>query len=202
MLKIHGYLYGVLARAAQAAGGLLCAIFLCLTVVVTPALAHAEQSPAATEQQIKAAMLYKFLGYVEWSEQAVSPDPSPFRIWVLGAEDIFRELQSITAGRNINQRTIDVFTTKTTRAIKDPHLVFVGQGAERLLPALHRLAREKSFLIVTENPHGTPAHSIINFRVIEGRMGFDVSLIHAHQQQLKLSARLLSVASTVERETP
>jgi hypothetical protein len=202
MLNIHGYLYGVLARAAQAAGGLLCASFLCLSIVAAPALAHVEQGPAATQQQIKAAMLYKFLGYVEWSEQAVSPDTSAFRIWVLGAEDIYQELQSITAGRNINQRTIDVFTTKTTRAIKDPHLVFVGQGAERLLPALQRLARERSFLIVTENQQGLPAHSIINFRVIEGRIGFDVSLINAHQQQLKLSARLLSVASTVERDTP
>jgi|SRR5690606_9799999 hypothetical protein len=202
MLRIRGYLKGVSARVAQAAGGLLCIILFYLGMAASAGLVHAEPAPAATEQQIKAAMLYKFLGYVEWPQQAFPVDASTFRIWVLGAEDIYQELQSITADRVINHRTIEVFTAQATRAIKDPHLVFVGAGAERLLPTLHRLAQEHSFLIVTEAKNGLPEHSTINFRVIDGRIGFDVSLINAHQQQLKLSARLLSVAATVEQEKP
>jgi hypothetical protein len=196
----HGYLCDVLAKSGRAAFAMLRSVLLCLIIGVIPLTAGAETDTAVTEQQIKAAMLYKFLGYIEWPPQSFATPISPFRIWVLDGEDIKNELQAITEGRKVNHRPIDVFTAKTTRGIIDPHLVFVGRRAERYLPALHRLAQHNSFVIITENQQGLADGSTINLRVIEGRIGFDVSLINAHKQNLKLSARLLSVASTVEQD--
>lgn len=163
---------------------------------------HAADEADASEAQIKAAMLFKFLGYTEWPETAFADSDSPYRIWLLEAGDVGNELRGITDDRYINGRAINVFKTRFVERIKNPHVVFVGRGAEHHLPHLTRLAEEQAFLVVTENAEGLIPGSTINLRLLEDRIGFDVSLACARRHRLKLSARLLSVASTVEQDTP
>lgn len=153
----------------------------------------------AAETQIKAAMLYKFLGYTDWPATAFAEDTSPYRIWVLEASHIYQELKELTAGRKVNDRSIEVMKAVNLRRITNPHVVFVGRDAEKHLPQLARLAKEHSFLIVTEREQGLPPGSTINLRLSEGRIGFDVSIDGADKSKLKLSARLLSVASSIEQ---
>ncbi len=164
--------------------------------LATPAIAN----EAALEYQVKAAMLYKFLGYTDWPEAAFPAADSPYRIWVLGSSNIERELREITAHRTVNDRPIQVMRARTVEHISNAHMVFVGHHAERYLPSVARLAEQHSFLVVTEREEGLRAGSTINLRLVEGRIGFDVSLAGAHRYNLRLSARLLSVASTVDQE--
>lgn len=154
----------------------------------------------ALEHQIKAAMLYKFLGYTEWPEHSFPSSETPYRIWVLGASSIDRELRNITSDRQVNNRPIRIYEATSPRQLEQPHMVFVGRYAERHLPLLARMARQHSFLIVTENDDGLTDGSTINLRLIDGRIGFDVALQEARENDLRLSARLLSVASTVKQD--
>lgn len=163
-----------------------------------PAVSH---EVAALEIQVKAAMLYKFLSYIEWPEDTSSTPEAPYKVWVLGASGLADELREIGVERNINGRPMHVFQTKKLAEIDRPHAVFVGRHAEKHLPALSRMAAERSFLIVTESEAGLIDGSTINLRLVDGRMGFDVSLINAQQYNLKLSARLLSVATSIQQET-
>jgi hypothetical protein len=57
-------------------------------------------------------------------------------------------------------------------------------------------------LLVTECANGLQAGSIINFRVVEERVRFDVSLDAADRNHIRLSSRLLTVASHVSKGTP
>lgn len=154
---------------------------------------------APHDYQVQAAMLYKFLDYIDWPATAFAGAQSPYRIAVLGDSDIENELRQITADRTVKDRPIEVYRVSRLDRISDPHLVFVGRRAERHLPRLAKLAREKSFLIVTENEAEMKDGSAINLRLIDGRIGFDVSLPGAQKSNVKLSSRLLSVASSVER---
>lgn len=157
---------------------------------------------APHDYQVQAAMLYKFLAYIDWPPTAFADAQSPYRIAVLGDADIEDELRKITAERTVNSRPIEVYRVSRLDRIAEPHLVFVGRRAERHLPRLARLARKKSFLIVTENEAELKDGSAINLRLIDGRIGFDVSLPGAERSNIKLSSRLLSVASSVERTAP
>ena len=175
----------------------LVALIVCGSISAT----QAENVANAAETQIKAAMLFKFLDYTEWPATAFAEPQSPYRIWLLDASDVGKELRAIARDRNIKGRAISVFKTRFIERIDNPHIVFVGRDAEHHLPHLARLAEQQAFLIGTENSQGLVPGSTINLRLLEDRVGFDVSLSGAHRNNLKLSARLLSVASTVEQET-
>lgn len=147
-------------------------------------------------------MLFKFLGYTEWPEQTFDSADSPYRIWVLGDSNVSKELKQITAGRTLGDRPIKVYRARTVEHINNPHVVFVGRHAAKYLPAVAKRAEKQSFLVVSEAEAGLDAGSTINLRFVEGRVGFDVSLERAQKNKLRLSARLLSVASSVEQSNP
>ncbi len=181
---------------------LTCLAYLMALITCAPISAtRAENVAEAAETQIKAAMLFKFLDYTEWPATAFAEPQSPYRIWLLDANEVGNELRAITRDRYINGRAISVFKTRFVERIDNPHIVFVGRDAEHHLPHLAQLAEQQAFLIVTENSQGLVSGSTINLRLLEDRIGFDVSLSGARRNNLKLSARLLSVASTVEQET-
>lgn len=150
------------------------------------------------DYQVKAAMLYKFLGYSSWPDNRFSDSHSPYRICVLGADDIRNELQDIVADRVINNRSIEIHSAASIDQIVDAHIVFVSSRMEKLLPKLSALAEKNSFLIVTENTHGLVPGSIINFRMVDKRIGFDISLVTAQDYGISLSSRLLSVAISIK----
>lgn len=197
VVKLQEHQCALIMRRSQIARIILLA---CLSVSL-----HAfSSSPDATiegaaETQIKAAMLYKFLGYTDWPATSFAGEHSPYRIWVLGASHIHKELRELTAGRKVNNRPIKVFKTATIHRITRPHVVFVGRGAEQSLPLLAKLAEQHSFLIVTEDDQGLIPGSTINLRLLDGRIGFDISIAYAQKNNLRFSARLLSVASSIEQ---
>lgn len=168
-----------------------------LTLGLSPEPVTAATADGALEHEIKAAMLYKFLSYIEWPDRVFDESTSAYRLWVLKADEIEAELRRITATRFVHDRAIRVLRASSAARINGPHVVFVGRRAENSLPLLVELARDHCLLIVTENQSGPPPGSGINLRLVDGRMGFDVSLPDPGACEMKLSSRLLSVATTV-----
>lgn len=173
---------------------LLLLVFMALNNL--PPKVYALDTPL--EYQVKAAMTYKFLGYSEWPPTKFSNSQSPYRIWVLGSKDIKNELQNIVAHRIINGRAIEVYSATTIDQIDNAHIVFVARDMEALLPRLSKRAEKNTYLIVTENEQGLVEGSTINLRLLNGRVGFDISLQCALLYRVTLSSSLLSIAVSVE----
>lgn len=153
---------------------------------------------APLEYQVKAAMTYKFLGYSEWPPSQFSDSHSPYRIWVLGSTAIKNELQSIVANRIINGRSIEVYSATSVDQIDNAHIVFVARNREALLPRLSKRAKKNAYLIITENEQGLVRGSTINLRLVNERIGFDISLKYAQLYRITLSSSLLSIAVSIE----
>jgi hypothetical protein len=158
--------------------------------------AHAAEI-AGTERAVKAAFLYKFLGYVEYPAALMAPD-APYLIGVADADDIAAELVRITEGRNLNNRAVKVLVVHSGDSVAGLHLLFIGGDSARAAPWL-KAGPQAGLLSVTELPDGLPTGSVINFRLIDNRVRFEVSLEAAEKNNLKLSSRLLSVAYAVQK---
>lgn len=152
--------------------------------------------PASVERAVKAAFLYKFLGYIEFP--ATADGNGPLVVGVLGADDIGIELARITAGRTVGARLISVRPLRDGDAPAGLHLLFVGADVARPA-ALLKAAQHAGVLSVTESEGGLQQGSVINFRVVEERVRFEVSLPSAEKSNVKLSSRLLSVAYLVQK---
>ena len=150
--------------------------------------------PPVLERSVKAAFLYKFLGYMEFP---ADPGPS-LVVGVLGADEVAAELAQITSGRNVGNRSISVRKLAEGDALTGLNLLFVG-GDGALPEAAMRAAEKNGTVTVTERDNGLQNGSVINFRLVDDRVRFEVSLPAAERCNVRLSSRLLSVAYYVQK---
>jgi hypothetical protein len=173
------------------------ACYLCLALSCLASGADAPvAAPAGVERNVKAAFLYKFLGYVEFSNGQEAA--GPLTVGVMGADDIAAELSRITAGRTVGARAVAVRQLREGEALTGLHMVFIDSDVARPLAVL-RAAQQAGVLSVTDTDDGLQQGSVINFRLVEDRVRFEVSLPAAEKSNLKLSSRLLSVAYHVKK---
>lgn len=160
--------------------------------------AQAQSRPLSLERSVKAAFLYKFLGYAEFPPASLPEADSPMVIGVLGSDDVATELSRMVVGRNINGRAIVVRTLKDGTGLGDMHLLFISGDDARVAAAL-RQASAHALLTVTETERGLQLGSVINFKIVDDHVRFDVSLDAAGKNNVKLSSRLLTVAHLVQK---
>jgi hypothetical protein len=193
-----GHAPGKPGRAAELLAltlGCVLLAFFCLTAVG----AQSGSDEAILERNVKAAFLYKFLGYVDYPDSATPGTGEPLVIGVLGADSVGEELSRITAGRSMNGRAVVVRKLRHGEAPGKVHMLFIGDDdvadVERALASV----RQKPVLTVTDLGRNPRQESVINFRVVDERVRFEVSLDAAEKNNLKLSSRLLAVAYKVQR---
>ncbi len=172
-----------------------------LLAAATATAPRAQAQPAgaqALERRVKAAFLFKFLGYADFPSSAFSDSGAPLTIGVVGSDDMASELARIAAGRIIAGRPIAVRRVAENEAPAAVHLLFVsGADSERAGRVLR--GAPGAFLTVTECELGLRYGSVINFRIVDERVRFDVSLDAAEKKNVKLSSRLLTVANRVQK---
>ncbi len=186
-------------RRRLAGWALLGAAALCgAPSLALSARAENAASSAVLERRVKAAFLYKFLGYAEFPQGAFADPASPVVIGVLGADELAAELARIVAGRTVNNRPIVVRALRDGEVGAPVHLLFVGGFDSGRVGRMVRAAGN-ALLVVTECDGGLQQGSAINFRIVDERVRFDVALDAAERNGIKLSSRLLTVANRVQK---
>jgi len=176
----------------------LCQCLLILQLwLAGSALAHAQAGGLSIDRSVKAAFLYKFLGYVEFPPSLPQDAGAPLMVGVLGADDIAAELNRIAQGRTVNGHPVQVRVLREGDSPAGLQLLFVGAEQTARAAPLLRAAQQAGVLGVTELANGLQAGSVINFRQVDDHIRFEVSLDAAERSNIKLSSRLLSVAYAV-----
>lgn len=158
----------------------------------------AATADTAAERSVKAAFLYKFLGYVDFPGGPLDPG-APYVVGVVGAEDVAAELSRLTSGRTVNNHAVVVRHMHGGDFAGGLHLLFIGAAEAAAEAALVKAAHLAGALSVTESATGIDAGAVINFLLVDQRVRFEVSLAAAERGKLKLSSRLLSVAYAVQK---
>lgn len=178
---------------------LLCAAALCAEPgLLPPARAENAATSPALERRVKAAFLYKFLGYADFPAGSFQDAGSPVVIGVTGADDLAAELSRVVGGRTVNNRPIVVRVLREHEVGAPVHLLFVGGMDTGRVGRMVRAAGN-ALLVVTECDGGLQQGSAINFRIVDERVRFDVALDAAERNGIKLSSRLLTVANRVQK---
>ena len=171
---------------------------LCFGALGQPAWVHAQVvGMEASEEKLEAAYMLKFLNYVEWPASAFPAPDAPYRIAVVGDAAVAEEMARASAGKTINNRPIVVSRPGANDSMNDIDMLFVGRSDRAGATALLARLRTQPVLTVTASEGGLDMGSIINFRIVDNRVRFEVSLDAAERAGLKLSARLLGVAINV-----
>lgn len=167
----------------------------------TPVLAQAGAG-LALERKVKAGFLVQFLGYAEFPAAALGEAGAPLVIGVIDADDLAVELARIVTGRSIGARSIMVKVLRELETLSGVHVLFVGGADPVRVGQVLRAVAPAPVLLVTEAEEGLRQGSVINFRIVDERVRFDVSLGAAEKNRIKLSSRLLTVANLVFKAAP
>ena len=172
-------------------------------IVAAAFATRAAAQSAPTAEQVKAAYLHRFAGYVDWPPKAFADPATPFVIGVVGAETVLAELSRLTAGRTVQGRAVEVHRLSAAGPPADVHVVFVGRdvGVEATA-AVVAAYRGRPVLTVTEAPRGLDNGAVLNFVEVDKRVRFEAAPAVAELGGLRLSSRLLAVAVRVAGATP
>ncbi len=171
------------------------AIVLALAASLGGAKVFAQADANPAEYQIKAAYVFKFLNYVDWPEQGAAD--APLHIGVIGARAMADALTDIVAKRTVNGRPVTVRRLRPGDATAQLNLLFVAASEKARLADIVAATKDQSTLVVTESAEAPALGSAINFVVEDDKVRFDVAPRAFERANLKVSARLLTVARRV-----
>ncbi len=162
-----------------------------LLAVLALALPLAAQGPS--EYQVKAAFLFNFAKFVDWPADA--PGES-FCIGILGSDPFGPLIDQTLAGKTLGGRAVVVRRFSRPEDAFACQIVFLASPATSLKPALKRF-ENRAVLTVGDAPAFCQSGGIVGFEVVDQRIRFAVNLEAADRAQLKLSSKLLSLATRV-----
>jgi hypothetical protein len=161
--------------------------------------ARAQDQEVYDEDSVKAAFLYHFSTFVVW------PEPTragrDFVIAVLGDDEIAGELERYLPGHTIQGRRMRARTLDSIEELGDEDVVFIGAGRSHILQQDLEAIGNRPALVVTDAEGALDKGSMINFRIVEQRVRFEIALPAAERSGLVLSSRLLAAAMFVDTTT-
>jgi hypothetical protein len=186
----------VAISAIRACAGVLLALVFALHAFGIPDVRAQAETDRALEQRVKAAFLYRFADFVVWPESAFAKPDSPFVIAVVGADGVAEHLRTLTSGRTVGGRPIEIRRVGASDPVAAAHILFISGSDRARLREILRSGPRNS-LVVTEVDGALDQGSVINFVIAEDRVRFEISLESAEKRGLRLSSRLLAVARSV-----
>jgi hypothetical protein len=169
----------------------------CCMLMLLFASSSAWADGGLVERQVKAAYLFKFASFVEWPEGSFASPGAQLTIGVAGNDALAEQLDYVVSGRSINGHSVAVRRVRRGDKLAGIHILFVG-GSDRAATAdLLEAARSSSVLTVTETPESFALGSMVNFVINDEKVRFEVALRNVNAGHLRISARMLSVATRV-----
>jgi YfiR/HmsC-like len=163
-------------------------------------LALCAPAQALDEYQVKAAFLYNFAKFVEWPSEAFRTPKDPILVCVLGRNPFGNALEEAIRGKSIAGRTFAYRHVSDAESASACQILFVGSEESKHFRSLLENLKPMGILTVGEAPGFAADGGVINFKLDDGRVRFEINVNAAEHEQLHISAKLLSLAQIVKAE--
>lgn len=149
------------------------------------------------EYAVKAAYLTKFGIYVEWPEATFSSPESPINLCIVGEDPFGPALDKAASNQHIGARAIAIRRLKTVTHESGCQILYIGSADTAYVEKAIEAIRGGAVLTVTD-VDSAMTMGVINFVIQNNRVRFNVDETAAAQNDLTLSAKLLSLALNVK----
>jgi hypothetical protein len=165
------------------------------------AKAAVAQTDSAGEYEIKAAMLYNLMQFVEWPSSAYASAQSPDVMCVLGWDPFGNSLTSLVSDKTVDGRPVQIRHVKNDQEVRACHVLYISSSERKHLSQILSNLTGASVLTVGEMSQFAERGGMVQFALEEKQVHFQVNLDAASRSGLKISARLLTLARIVKYET-
>ena len=153
------------------------------------------------EHRVEAEYIERFTHYIEWPVDSISETGGdPFSVCVLGENPFGKYLQQLLSEVKIKGKKAAIHETQKTADTNHCQIVFVsGNDPVFVRNALHELS-SKPILTIGEAPYFAKQGGHIQFTHSDKFIRFMINPSAAEQSRLKISSRLLDLATLVETQ--
>jgi len=158
----------------------------------------------SSEYLIKAGFIYNFAKFVEWPPTSFPQSDAPIVIGILGTDPFGSVLDRIVADKKIGSRGFVVRRYKWSKDLKDLRecqILFVSSSEKAHTDEVLEFVKWLPILTIGETPGFAERGGVIRFTVEDNRVRFEVSVDAAHNANLNLSSRLLTLAKIIPQST-
>ena len=175
-------------------------VLLGMTLNITSPADAQSGDADSSEYLIKAGFIYNFAKFVEWPSAAFSQADSPIVIGILGTDPFGNVLDRIVEDKKIGPRGFVVRRYKwgkDVKDLKDCKILFVSSSERAHIDEILQSVKGFPILTVGETPGFAERGGVIRFTLEDNRVRFEVNVDAAHQADLNISSRLLTLAKII-----
>jgi len=172
-----------------------CGVLLCVLITGFRLAADTDgANPESRADNIKAAFIYKFTGYISWPETGAET----FTVAVLGRTTLLEPLRQIARDYKVGEKQLVIKTCARLEEINGAQILFIASDSASPLAPILKKAEAEKMLTVGSTPGFAEKGVAINFCVIENRIGFEMNLGSLKRAGLPVSSQLIKLARLVE----
>ncbi len=140
--------------------------------------------------EIHAAMIYNFMKYIQWPEDA----GSDFIVGVLGEDDVFNTLKNYYDGKPKGAKKYSIRRLASASEAANCQVVYIGKNKSKEFDNVKNATTGKPILTITDSFNLGKKGSCINFKVIDERLKFEINQSAMSSSSLKVAGQLSSMA--------
>lgn len=159
------------------------------------------QSARSDEDRIKAAVVSKITQFVDWPSTALAGRTS-IDVCVAEPDRFGSDLAELAAGERVKGRDLAVRIVSTPHDLENCQLLFVPGRVRSVRHPLLASAESLPILTVGDYPTFMDDGGIVQLRMVDGRVRFDINLVAARHAGIQVSSQLLRLAVTVRGGGP
>jgi len=166
--------------------------------------AQTPDSPDSSEYLIKAGFIYNFAKFAGWPCAAFVQPDSPIVIGILGTDPFGSLIDQIVQNKKIGARGFVVKRLKwgtDLKEVRECKILFVGASEKAHVDELLQIVKTLPILKVGETPGFAERGGVSRFVLEDNRVRFEVNVEAAHQADLTISSRLLTLARIIQQAT-
>jgi hypothetical protein len=159
------------------------------------------RAQARSESEVKAAFLYNFAKFVDWPPEVFPHEDSALKICVLGQNPFGPEFGAFIEGKAAQGRKLQFAQVQNVQQAKSCQILYVASSEKPQILQILKAVDGGRVLTVGDWNEFARSGGIINFVLENDRVRFEINVDAAERSGVKLSSKLLGVASIV-RDKP
>ena len=170
--------------------------FFCLTwiLLLTGAVSTAQESPL-TEYQIKSGFLFNFAKFVQWPPGVFPGTGSPLIIGIVGDNPFHDDLAQTIHNKTVDDHPLVIKLFRSPTEVTNCQILFISSSEKNRLPEILGVLKGSSVLTVGEMDRFSENGGMVNFFQAGTKLRFKINQEAATKVGLKISSKLLSLAS-------
>lgn len=163
-------------------------VLLFFAVVLTSAAAWAQEKPV---HEIHSQMMYNFIKYVQWPNET---EGGEFVVGVMGDDDVLNTLKQWYDGKPKGSKKYVIKKIASAAEASTCSVVYLGRSKSNQFEEIKNSIAGKPVLTITNGNGLAQKGSCINFKIIDGKLKFEMNQGTLNSSNLKVSGQLVSMA--------